>query len=147
MVVNGLHRDTDELIEIGMPVFSLGASPTGPLEWERGPADALQRCRLGPWEVTLNDVLVGDRDGVIILPAARLDELVAAARTIRDREREQAQLARLGTSLRQQFGFEDYLARGELDPHNPKVAGSNPAPATNRPWSRQMLRPGSSRVW
>jgi 4-hydroxy-4-methyl-2-oxoglutarate aldolase len=117
MVVNGLHRDTDELIAIGMPVFSLGASPTGPLEWERGPADALQQCRLGQWEVTLNDVLVGDHDGVIILPAERLDELVAAARTTRDREREQAHRARQGTSLRQQFGFDDYLARRELDPN------------------------------
>jgi 4-hydroxy-4-methyl-2-oxoglutarate aldolase len=110
MIANGLHRDTDELIELGLPVFSLGSSPTGPLEWFPSPPDALDRCHLGDWEITRDDIVVGDRDGVIVLPANRIDDLVAAAVTIRDRERHQAQLAHGGTSLREQFDFTTYLA-------------------------------------
>jgi 4-hydroxy-4-methyl-2-oxoglutarate aldolase len=30
IVIWGLHRDTPELLEIGLPVFSLGTLPTGP---------------------------------------------------------------------------------------------------------------------
>ncbi|HWL43732.1 MAG TPA: hypothetical protein VNQ73_12360 [Ilumatobacter sp.] len=116
MVVNGLHRDTEELTELGLPVFSLGSSPTGPLEWTPSPPDALEQCRLGQWEVTGDDVLVGDRDGVIILPVQRVNELVDAARTIRDRERHQARLARQGTPLRDQFDFDAYLAARAQNP-------------------------------
>ena len=110
VVVNGLHRDTDELQAIAMPVFSLGASPTGPLEWFPSPSDALERCMLGPWEVTGDDIVIGDRDGVILVPASRVVELVDAAITIRDRERRQAASARAGTTLRDQFEFDAYLA-------------------------------------
>lgn len=31
MVIWGLHRDTADIRAIGLPVFSLGAIPTGPL--------------------------------------------------------------------------------------------------------------------
>lgn len=117
MVVNGLHRDTHELLDLELPVFSLGASPTGPLEWSPSPPDALERCRLGPWEITRDDIVVGDRDGVILLPSSRLDEIVAAAATIRDRERHQSRLARAGVTLREQFGFDEYLADRARNPN------------------------------
>jgi regulator of RNase E activity RraA len=116
IVVNGLHRDTDDLVEIGLAVRSLGSSPTGPLEWSPSPPDALTRCQLGEWTVTRDDYLIGDRDGVIIVATAQLDELVRAAAAIRDRERDQAQLAREGTSLREQFGFDEYLAKRASSP-------------------------------
>jgi regulator of RNase E activity RraA len=118
MVVNGLHRDTGDLRAIGLPVWSSGSSPTGPLAWEPSPPDALATCRLGDWSVTGDDVLVGDRDGVILLPAGRIDELIDAASTIRERERYQASRAREGITLREQFGFEDYLARRAVDPEH-----------------------------
>jgi 4-hydroxy-4-methyl-2-oxoglutarate aldolase len=53
---------------------------------------------------------------VIIVPAERLDELIAAALTIRDRERRQADLARAGTTLRDQFDFDRYLAERSRNP-------------------------------
>jgi regulator of RNase E activity RraA len=116
MVINGLHRDTAELLEIPMPVFSLGSCPTGPLSWETSPPSALQQCRLGEWTITADDVIVGDADGVIVLPSARLDELIEAARGIRDRERRQAAKARAGTPLREQFDFAGFLTKRTNDP-------------------------------
>lgn len=117
MIVNGLHRDTGDLIEIGLPVISLGSSPTGPLEWSPSPLDAFERCRLGPWEITIDDLVVGDLDGVIILPIDRVNDIAAAAVTIRDRERRQAGRAREGMTLRQQFAFDEYLADRQRDPN------------------------------
>lgn len=116
ITVNGLHRDTGELIELGLPVVSLGSSPTGPLDSTPSPPDALECCRLGNWSVTHDDIVVGDRDGVIVLPADRIDDLVDTAGTIRKRERQQAHLAHDGTSLREQFEFDAYLEARKRDP-------------------------------
>ncbi len=47
MVIWGLHRDTQELLEIGIPMFSLGECPTGPLRLEQREAGALVSARVG----------------------------------------------------------------------------------------------------
>lgn len=110
IVINGLHRDTEELIEIDLPVFSLGSSPSGPVDTAPSPSDALERCHLGAWEITRNDYLVGDRDGVIIVPIDRLDEITAVAQSIGARERHQAAQAHAGVALRAQLDLAGYLA-------------------------------------
>src|SRR5215470_7375950 len=49
IVIWGLHRDTAEVRAIGLPVFSLGATPTGPQRVDpRGP-DALEAATIGTW--------------------------------------------------------------------------------------------------
>ncbi len=116
MVVWGLHRDTQELFEIGLPVFSLGEYPTGPLRLDPRDAHALASARVGSWTVGADDVAMGDADGVVFLPAARAEEIAEAARAIRDTERAQAEKMRHGTSLRRQVRFSDFLARRAADP-------------------------------
>lgn len=118
IVVWGLHRDTADLRRIGMPVFSLGALPTGPQRLEPRTADALAAARVGEWRVTRDDLVIGDEDGVLFVPAARADEILDVARGIAQTEGRQADLIRAGTSLRDQVRFGDYLvaraARPEL---------------------------------
>jgi 4-hydroxy-4-methyl-2-oxoglutarate aldolase len=48
IVIWGLHRDSRELSEIGFPVFSLGALPTGPRRLDARPADVFRRATIGP---------------------------------------------------------------------------------------------------
>jgi len=116
MVIWGLHRDAPELLEIGLPVFSLGASPTGPLRLDpRGP-EALVSARVGVWIVDAADVAIGDANGALFVPAARAEEVAALARSIRDTERAQSGRMRLGTSLRAQLRFSDYLVRRSANP-------------------------------
>src|SRR5580658_6638196 len=47
IVVWGLHRDTDELLTIDLPVFSLGRSPAGPQRLDARSADSLNTARVG----------------------------------------------------------------------------------------------------
>ena len=110
ILIWGLNRDSADLREIDIPVFSLGTIPTGPLTMLERPADALDAATIGPWTVTADDVVFGDDDGAIFVPAARLDEVLTAAEGIRDTERRQAELIRAGTTLRQQVQFDRYLA-------------------------------------
>ena len=116
LVVWGLHRDTVDIQAIGLPVYSLGAMPTGPLEMRTLTADALQTASVGEWTVTSDDVVVGDEDGVVFIPAARTDELLDLAESIRDTERRQAALINAGTSLREQVRFDVYLAERKKRP-------------------------------
>jgi regulator of RNase E activity RraA len=110
LVIWGLHRDTVDVRAVGLPVYSLGAMPTGPLRLDPQAPDALEYAVVGEWTVTSADVVLGDEDGVVFIPADRADELLDLATSIQATERRQAELIRSGTSLRQQVGFDAYLA-------------------------------------
>ncbi|HEY9333874.1 MAG TPA: RraA family protein, partial [Kribbella sp.] len=116
IVIWGLHRDTVDITAIGLPVFSLGALPTGPLRLDPQPADALSTATIGDWTVTRDDVVLADEDGAIFVPADRLEELFGLAESIRDTERRQADAIRAGRSLREQVSFAQYLERRAADP-------------------------------
>jgi 4-hydroxy-4-methyl-2-oxoglutarate aldolase len=116
VVVWGLHRDTADIRAIGLPVFSLGAIPTGPLRLDERPDDALTAATVAAWTVTYDDLVLADDDGVLFIPAAHADELFALAEGIRDTERRQAERIRSGTSLRSQVRFAEYLARRRETP-------------------------------
>jgi regulator of RNase E activity RraA len=116
VVIWGLHRDTADIRAIGLPVFSLGAIPAGPQRLDTRPSDALASATVAEWTVTGADLVLGDDDGVLFVPAARAAELFTIAETIRDTERRQADQVRAGVSLRRQLQFDRYLARRDQAP-------------------------------
>jgi regulator of RNase E activity RraA len=116
LVVCGLHRDTAEIVAIGLPVFSLGAVPSGPLDVEARHRDALTSARVGDHVVTSEDVVVADADGAVFIPGDRVDHIATIAETIRDTERRQAQRLADGETLRRQVAFSAYLAKRADEP-------------------------------
>lgn len=116
VVIWGLHRDTVDLRAIGLPVFSMGSLSTGPLRLDAQPKDALESATVGTWTVGQEDLVVGDEDGVLFVPADRAGEVFTIAEKIRDTERRQAERIRAGESLRSQVRFADYLARRRETP-------------------------------
>jgi len=116
IVIWGLHRDTSELVEIGLPFFSLGAVSTGPLRLDRRPPDSLDRVAVGACIVSPDDVVIADADGVIFVSSDRLAEVIDAADKVRATERRQADEMRRGRSLRELTSFKQYLARRAVDP-------------------------------
>jgi regulator of RNase E activity RraA len=110
MVIWGLHRDTADIRAIGLPVFSLGSLPTGPQRLDARPQRALSAATVGDWTVSRDDLVLGDEDGVLFIPATGAGEILTLAETIRDTERRQADRIRNGVPLREQVHFATYLA-------------------------------------
>ncbi|GAA1756216.1 RraA family protein [Agromyces humatus] len=115
IVIWGLHRDSRELRDIRLPVFSQGTLPGGPQRLDAQEPDALTAARFGIHTVTADDFVLGDDDGVLFLPLDRAAEIAALATTIRDTERHQAARMNLGTSFREQARFTEFLAARDRD--------------------------------
>jgi regulator of RNase E activity RraA len=116
IVIWGLHRDTADVQAIGLPVFSLGTIPAGPQRLDARVLDALASATVGEWAVDREDLVLGDDDGVLFVPASRAGEVFTLAETIRDTERRQAGQLRAGISLRSQVQFGSYLAERQRTP-------------------------------
>jgi regulator of RNase E activity RraA len=116
IVIWGLHRDSVDLSAIALPVFSLGALPSGPQRLDPRPTDTFERAKVGVHTMTSEDYVSADADGVIFLPGSRLDDIAREAAIIRDTERRQARLMADGNSLREQLRFGEYLERRRRDP-------------------------------
>lgn len=104
------------MTEIGLPVFSYGAYPLGPVRLDGQEPEALMTARFGANLVTGDDLAFADEDGVLFLATAHADEVLATAHQIRQTEREQARGIRAGRTLRRQTAFDDYLAWRSADP-------------------------------
>jgi len=130
IVLWGTHRDTAEIVEIGLPLFSLGTMPSGPVRADRRPAEALASAKIGNWVVTSDDIVLADADGAIFLPAAELPRIVEAGTAIRATEHRHSEAMRAGTSFREQTRFKDYLAARRDNPaldfrqHLRRIGGS-----------------------
>lgn len=113
VIVWGTHRDTPELEEIGLAVFSYGRCLAGPVRLDARTPDALLSARFGNEIVNLEDVAFGDADGVLFVAAASVEDVLRVAREIWLKEREQAGAIRSGRTLREQLQFRQYLAARE----------------------------------
>ena len=69
-VTDGLVRDLDDLETIGLPIYALGVTPNSPQR--RGPGSVGLPIVCGGVSIASGDVVVGDRDGVVVIPRARI---------------------------------------------------------------------------
>jgi regulator of RNase E activity RraA len=85
IVIDGCHRDSEELDAIGLPVFSAGANPNGPTKGLAGRVNWPITC--GGVAIAPGDLIVGDSDGVVVIEAAGVEALLEPAARKLDEER------------------------------------------------------------
>jgi len=84
-IVDGAARDIDESRAVGHPVFALAATP----RTARGRTEEVAwggAVTIGGVAVDHGDYVVADSTGIVFVPAARIDEVLAAAEAIAARE-------------------------------------------------------------
>lgn len=107
-VINGVCRDTGRTLELGYPVFGRGAfMRTG--KDRVMVADRQVLVSLGTASVGPGDLVVGDDDGVVVVPRSVESRVLQAAREIREAEDRVREAVTAGGSLR--------AAREQVDYH------------------------------
>ena len=77
IVIDGAIRDTDELRELGFPVFAAGANPNGPTKFIPGRIN--WPISAGGVAVCPGDLIVGDADGVVVVEREKAASLLPLA--------------------------------------------------------------------
>jgi 4-hydroxy-4-methyl-2-oxoglutarate aldolase len=109
IIIWGTHRDSAELLEIGLPIFSYGSCPAGPQSLEPRTPGALDEADFAHLKVGRETTVFADMDGVLFVPAESTGKALEVARSIRETERRQAERVKAGETLREQFRFKQFL--------------------------------------
>jgi 4-hydroxy-4-methyl-2-oxoglutarate aldolase len=83
-VTDGLVRDVEGLLQVGLPVWCRGVSPNSP--YKSGPCEVGTAVTLGGVTVASGDLVIGDRDGVVVVRQARIDEVATSLAQVREKE-------------------------------------------------------------
>ena len=86
VVLDGAARDAAEMREMGLPVYLSALSPAGPHKCWGGSID--DRISCGGVVVMPGDIILGDDDGVTVVPLNRADIVLEASLKRIDYERE-----------------------------------------------------------
>lgn len=77
IVIDGYTRDKDGNIELGFPVYSRGSMPRGPIKKNEGNINTPIMC--AGVKVNPGDLVVGDSDGVCVIPKEHIETVLAEA--------------------------------------------------------------------
>ncbi|NER83268.1 MAG: RraA family protein [Leptolyngbya sp. SIO1D8] len=119
VIVDGLVRDTNELIEIGVPIFCRGVYPIGPLKLPKdlkGIGHIGLELKLGNTTVKSGDWAFGDTDGVIFMGSLDLPKVFEWAEKSYLKEESLAAQIRSGVSLGELLGLEAFLEERASNP-------------------------------
>lgn len=101
LVIDGAIRDLCEWAEDGMPIFAKGHTHRGPSK--DGPGEVNVPVSCAGLVVMPGDLIVGDADGVIAVPAGQAAEVLAKTRAHLAKEERIRESNRSGTSDPERF--------------------------------------------
>jgi len=104
LVIDGCVRDVDAIAAHGFPVFSAGIALTGATK-DR-PGSVGQPVTVGDVHVDAGDWVVGDTDGVVVVPHATLGDVLRAARVRTGREATLLEQLRAGRTTLDLLGLD-----------------------------------------
>ena len=93
-ITDGCVRDLPGIRAVGLPCYCVGVTPNSPAR--SGPGTVGFPVTVGGHVIASGDVIVADADGVVVVPQARLDEVIARLPAIRQSEAELDEAVRKG---------------------------------------------------
>ena len=107
LVIDGSVRDSQAIIDMGFPVFSRGLSIKGTNKYQPGQVGV--PIVLGGIVVRTGDIVVGDRDGLVVVVAEELESAVAASEAREEKENKTREQLAGGTSTVELLGVQKLL--------------------------------------
>ena len=111
LVLDGMARDLIGLLDVGIPIFSRGITPNSCVR--SGPGRVGLPIVAGGQRVEAGDVVVGDLDGVVVVPRADLDRVIATVNQIRAAEAEA--ITKVKTGLTRMAFMEELLTSDKVE--------------------------------
>lgn len=99
IVLDGPIRDFEELSQMDFFLYATGSTPGGP--YKEGPGEVNVPISVGNIAVKPGDIVLGDRDGVIIIPRADAADIIDVAEKYAAMDAGKVEAAKNGTSKRQ----------------------------------------------
>lgn len=93
-VTDGLVRDLADIQAVALPCFAKGLTPDSPVR--NGPGTVGLPTVVGGITVGPGDIVVGDSDGVVVVPLARAEEIANALAAVRAAEKAAAAKVKAG---------------------------------------------------
>ena len=93
-VTDGPMRDYAGIVKAGLPVWCAGLTPASP--HMSGPGSVGTPIQIGGQQIETGDMIVADRDGVVVIPFERLDEVIANLEKVRAAEKVQDEMVAAG---------------------------------------------------
>jgi 4-hydroxy-4-methyl-2-oxoglutarate aldolase len=94
-VTDGCVRDVPGIREVGLPCFASGITPNSPVK--NGPGTVNLPIVVGGQTVMAGDIIIGDTEGVVVIPYDLIDAVISSLEGIRAAEA--ALLARVAAGL------------------------------------------------
>ena len=111
VVIDGSCRDAQDIVELGLPVFVRGMNPSGTVKASLGQVGVPVRC--GGVLVNPGDIILGDCDGVVVVPQDKEDEVFAAAQAKFEKEEHLVELLKAGKTTLEIYGFDKLIEKLE----------------------------------
>lgn len=111
VVIDGAVRDVAELRELGFPVYARGVVPAGPHKGFGGVIDGPIACAGCP--VKPGDVVLGDDDGVVVVPLERQAAILEAGQAKLKEEERWLEAIAAGRSMTEVHGLPEPEVIGE----------------------------------
>jgi 4-hydroxy-4-methyl-2-oxoglutarate aldolase len=86
LVTDGLVRDVPGLLKVGLPTFAIGHNPNS--GFRNGPGAVNLPIACGGIGVEPGDIVVGDRDGVVVVPRLQAETVAERLEAVKRREAE-----------------------------------------------------------
>lgn len=109
LVTSGSVRDTEAIIRRGFPVFCRGISVRGTAKGSLGEIN-VPVC-VGGIIVNPGDAVLGDADGVVVVPHDRVQEAITASNAREEKERHVMERLQNGESLFDIYGYQQTFER------------------------------------
>tara|TARA_B100000963_G_scaffold102069_1_gene88317 strand:- start:122 stop:823 length:702 start_codon:yes stop_codon:yes gene_type:complete len=83
-VTDGPMRDYAGLVEVALPAWCTGLTPASP--FTKGPATVGLPINIGGQKIESGDLIVADRDGVVVVPHSKIDFVINRLSKVADLE-------------------------------------------------------------